>query len=359
MTDPVDDLLSEAGRRWRAGQPDPPEPDLHRWTAARPPSRLPSRRWMPAVAAVATGVVAGAAFLLVDRPTGTPVAVPSDHPDAAAAAELVAWDGTEVEATGTVVAQPGEPVRFCAPAPVAFGGPDGTNVGCDYFVPVTGVELMSLSDLRQRGDVRSGTAQLRGVWRSGELVVTQQSPALTATPEVGLSDGTLPPSCPRPAGGWRTGDPMGAGAGRESLFHYVHEEHPEQFRQPRVTYPDGMTEVDGTPVPRRGVEVLVIEVVRGDVDEARRELQGRYAGNLCVVGAPGRPSMADQARISATVGEAVGRLMEDKANGIYVSGQEDIVRPEMVILTPQLYDKLAKIGFSHLRPDPWLRPARR
>ncbi len=334
MTDPVDDVLTDAGRRWRAAQPDPPEPDTSRWSA-RP---VPARRWVPAIAAaVATTVAAGAVFALTHRPGRTDDAPPADSTPAAAAAALVVRDGDTVRASGTVLAPPGQPVRFCAPAPVPLAGDR-----CAYFVTVTGVDPQTLTQATTEPDgTRSGTAQLRGVWRSGVLTVTQQAAPLPAPPDA------EPPSvpCPRPSGGWQSdpdasyADPAYAAA----LNDYIERQHPERFRRPWVAHPEG-------------VRVLVVEVVSGDVDHARRELQRRYAGSLCVVARPGRPSLADQKRINDTVGTAVARLMDDRANGIYRAENDDTVRAEMIVLTPQLYDKLAAIGFAALEPDPWLRP---
>ena len=92
----------------------------------------------------------------------------------------------------------------------------------------------------------------------------------------GVDLAALPPGDPR-------GDAHDPG-GEEALRTYVTQKHPEQFRPLWVTHPEGFTTVDGTPAPK--VRVLVVEVVRGDVDAARRELERRYSGNLCVVGRP-------------------------------------------------------------------------
>jgi hypothetical protein len=112
--------------------------------------------------------------------------------------------------------------------------------------------------------------------------------------------------------------------------------------------------------PRRATATLLAILTLHQVERNRyagSDFEQRYAGNICVVGKPGRPSIADQRKVFSSVGEAVGRLMNDKSNGIYLSqNDDDTVRPEMVVLTPQLYDKFADIGFTAVDPDPWLRP---
>ncbi|GAA2515136.1 hypothetical protein [Winogradskya humida] len=325
MNDPIDDLLTDAGRQWRAAQPDPPEPDTARWTQH-------NRRWLPVLAAAAaTLIAAGSVVLLVNRP---------DNAGPVVADALVVHDGDIVEASGTVLSLPGEPVRFCAPAPVALGGGGGPEAGCPFYVPVTGVDLDALTytPLARKAKL-PGSAHLVGVWRAGTLTVTEQGPSTPETPAVPMTPDE--PPCPAPAGGWKA-DP----GDRTELYNYVDEQHPDQFRPLWVAHPGG-------------AEVLVVEVVTGNAAQARRELEKHYTGNLCVVATPGRPSIADQRKLTETVGEAVGDLMEDHTNGIYAAATGDTVRPELVILTPQLYAKFADIGFTSLVPEPWLRPIRK
>lgn len=344
MTDPVDDLLQDAGQRWRSGQPAPPEPDPRRWIRQQP-----RPRWMPVIAAAAaTAVAGGAAFALIERdgPAASPVAA---APSASAPApDLVVRDGDQVEASGTVLATPGRPVRFCAPAP-SFGDIDGAPA-CTFSVPVTGVDLDTLAEAGRRGAVRFGSARLQGVWRSGVLAVTRQSPP-PSTPPPAVEFPPVP--CPPPPGGWQP-----RGTDSNALQQYVEQEHPEQFRRPWVQYPNGISRVGVTPVPANGVQVLSVEVVQGDLEQARRELAKRFAGNLCVAAAPGRPSLADQAKINETVGKAVDRLMADQANGVYTSGTGDNVQVELVMLTPALDATFEKIGKDLLDLRPWLRPVR-
>ena len=355
MTDRVDELLQHAGQRWRADQPTPPEPDVSRWSR---PAR-PSRRWVPMVAtAGATAVVLGIGYASVSHfAAGAPDS--DDHvsvataPSTPAAAGLVVRDGDAVRASGMVLAAPGQPIRFCAPALTAgvarFGEPEGAP-DCQFGVAVTGVDIDRLANAEQREGVRFGKASLRGTWRAGTLQVTQQGPPAPTT--------TVPPvpdtPCPPPAKGWATTGPVD---GKE-LHQYVEEEHPDRFRRLRVSYPNGWATSAPGATPQAGaVEVMVVEVVRGDVDTARRELRKRYAGNLCVVHRPGAKSLADQTATHDTVQPALSRLMHDPANGIYSSGGADTVIIDLVVLTPALYDKLVELDLDSVEVHPWLRPA--
>ncbi|TWP51841.1 hypothetical protein FKR81_13395 [Lentzea tibetensis] len=324
MNDPVDNLVNEAGT------PDRPP--------AEPPRR---RRWVPLAAAAAAVLVAGGAYLVTrpqssgstesDRPFGFATAQAGSEP----AAPLVVREGTEVRATGRVVAQSGKPARFCAPAPTfAIASPQHD---CPFGVPVVGVDVNQLSP--------DGTAQLRGVWRGGVLTVAEQKPPAAATVP---SDPFGPPPCSPPSAGWES---PGEGDDKE-LTRYVQEQHPDRFRRPWVSYPGGVpaTTMDMASAAR----VLVVEVVSGDPAEEGRALRSRYSGNLCVVSAPGRPSLADQESLHAKANEVLHELMRDPANGIYTSGGVDSVEVELVMVTPALQEKLAKIGGLALRP--WLRP---
>jgi hypothetical protein len=132
-----------------------------------------------------------------------------------------------------------------------------------------------------------------------------------------------PPGCAAGAGcrpRWQTADPLGASgddpADINPLRDYIHRVHPEQFREPWVSHPYGFTKVDGTPAPTKGVRVL-----------------------------------------AATVEKRVADLMHDRANGVYSSHQDELtVRPQMLVLTRQLYDRMAVIGFAPVEPDPVVPP---
>jgi hypothetical protein len=102
--------------------------------------------------------------------------------------------------------------------------------------------------------------------------------------------------------------------------------------------------------------VLIVEMVDGDLEQERQELTRRYAGNLCLVSTPDRPSLADQIDAREQVSEPLERLMRDQTSGFYALSGGDVTTVDMVMLTPSLYDRLAPIGFGALKLNPWLRP---
>jgi hypothetical protein len=301
MTDPVDELLHDAGARWRAEQPPAPRPDVTRWRR---------RRWLPAAVAAAVVLVAAGGVYAVTRPAeSVPFGVAEDT-------SLIVREGAVVEATGQIT---GTPMRFCAPA-TTTGFDAGT---CPHGVPVTGL------DAAPDGDVR-----LRGIWKAGVLEVKER---LDPLPDP-VRDWRTP--CAPPAGGWRSGQADG-----KELDRYVLDEHPDLFRRPWASSPDG----------KPGGDVLVVEVVAGDMQAEGRELRSRYSGNLCVVDAAGKPSLKDQKGIRDAVIEPLQAIMRDKANGVYALGGSDTVQVDLVMLTPALAERLEKISPA-LELRPWLRP---
>jgi hypothetical protein len=101
---------------------------------------------------------------------------------------------------------------------------------------------------------------------------------------------------------------------------------------------------------------MVVEVVAGDAAREEGQLRKLYDGNLCVVAAAGRPSIARQEQLRDQVTAGLDPLMADPANGIWSVGGDDVFTVELMMLTPRLYDRLRAIGFDLLRVQPWLRP---
>jgi hypothetical protein len=318
------------------------------------------RRRFPAVLATAAAVaiVIGSVVAATVRsdslvpdgaaPAGVVVVTTVEATSSGAAIDLVVRDGDDVAASGTVVAAPGQPMRFCAPAPTAMiGWPEGREPppSCTFGVNVTGVDLDALVGADTTAGVRHGRAYLRGVWRAGAIVVTEQAAPVEGPPPA--PPPTLP--CPPPDGGWT----RGFSPDSNELHEYI-QERAEQFRPLWVSYPEG---VPGGSMSPNTVEVLVVEVVRGDADQASHELSGLYAGNLCVVAQPGRPSLADQQRLASDTEAAVQALMADPSNGIYLVGQADVLTVELVVLTEPLLARFTEIGPHVFELQPWLRPA--
>jgi hypothetical protein len=233
---------------------------------------------------------------------------------------LIVQDGDLVEASGPV-----EDAELCAPAPVTAQVGGDT---CPYGIQVPGIRP-------------TYAATLRGRWHPIGLSDIRRMPYSPTSAGV-LGDSDLPdtPPCPAPAGGWRDGEDWVDDQAREYL-----QAHADQFAEPFATHVGN-------------ARILVVEVVSGDVNQARTALTAIYPDNLCVVAAPGGHSIADDDRLQATTGEAIGALMKDEALGIYLAGPEGgKIRAYMIQLTQQLYGKLAAIGLDHLILDPWIRPA--
>lgn len=306
-------------------------------------------RWLGAAAAgVATLIALVAGVLVANRSTGTPEQ--SGAPVVTAGADpagLVVDDGDLVEASGQVIVAPGRPARFCAPAPVAaIGRTDDAPPECALGIDLTGVDAARLSDRSLVKGVTVGQARLRGTWRAGTLQVTDQGPPAAAAP-TGFDD-SVP--CPAPKGGWKPGGYVDSNA----MHEYVYDRHPDRFRPFWVGHPDGLP--TGPTTGPQPAEVMVVEVVAGDPAKEEQQLRKLYTGNLCVVSAPGRPSLARQQQLRDQVTAAMDPVMTDPANGIFSFGGDDVFTVELMMLTPRLYDRFAAIGFDLLRLEPWLRP---
>ncbi|MFG2041004.1 hypothetical protein [Dactylosporangium sp. NPDC048998] len=304
------------------------------------------RHWLTALAAaLATLAVVGSLSFAARRAgpaahgpgqpgPGAPTASPPADP-----AALVVRDGDTVEASGAVVQVPGKPPRFCAPAPVAaVGSIDGRPQTCQMGVDLAGLDATRLGP--------DGRALLRGTLRGGVLQITDQGP-VRPEPTTGF-DWRVP--CPPPDGGWNRGRPDDNG-----LHEFIYNEHPDWFRDLRVTYPDGEpgAATDG-PQPRT---VFVVEIVIADHAAAERAVRARYAGDVCFVANPGAKSLADQQRDLERVRAVVERLMQEPANGIYTMRGGDAVELDMVALTPPLLERLEPV-LRLIVANPWLRPVR-
>jgi hypothetical protein len=284
----------------------------------------------------------GLLLLVATLPLAACAAAPAQPPAAprasSSAAGLVVHDGDTVEASGAVLLLPGQKPRFCAPAPVtAEGTVGGAPKRCEMGVDLDGLDATKLGP--------DGRTLLRGTLRGGVLQVSGQGPGRPEPTET--FDWQVP--CPAPAGGWKSGErPDDNG-----LHELIYDEHPDWFRDLRVTYPDGEpgSSTDG-PTPRT---VFVIEIVTPDHDAAERAVRSRYTGNICVVVNTGAKSLADQQRDLERVQAVADPLMQDRTSGVYMLIGGDKVELQMVMLTPELDGRLAPVR-ELITANPWLRP---
>ncbi len=278
-------------------------------------------RLVPVGAAAATILAAAGALVFATHRT-PPEPVPVARIVPAGPAGLIVRDGDLVEASGPV-----DDGILCSPGPFFGNGP------CQWGIRVPGVEPTT-------------DATLRGRWHPNGLSDIQRMPY--TPPTTGRhGDNELPdtPPCPAPPGGWSESEDWLHKGLDEPVDNYLLA-HADQFAEPFATHVGN-------------ARIKVVAVVSGDVDQARKALTAIYTENLCVVAAPGGHSIAAEQRLQATIGTAVGALMDGTGrSGIYSATSENgKIRVNMVQLTQPVYDKLAAIGLDHLIIDPWIRPA--
>ena len=283
----IDDPRLAAGELGEVAQSPPSEPDVTRSVSSN------RRGWLVPVGAAAAAamiLVAGVLGFAKYRTPAEPVPVRgmvAAGPGVGAAGPfgLIVRDGDLVEASGRV-----EDGKLCAPAPVTaqLGGDS-----CPYGVRVPGVRS-------------TDGVTLRGRWHPDGLSDIRRMPYSPTSAGV-LGDSDLPdtPPCPAPAGGWRDGEDWSDDHVRDYL-----QAHADQFAEPFATHVGN-------------ARILVVEVVGGDVDQARAALTAIYSDNLCVVAASGGHSIAAEEKLQATTGQAVSALMDDTASGIYLAGSEN------------------------------------
>jgi hypothetical protein len=265
--------------------------------------------------------------------------------------QLRVRDGDEVTASGTVIAAPGRPVRFCALTPRKLPGrpgperpPDGT-----FGVDLVGADLDRLTDPKTFETTRWGTAAVTGRYADGTVSVTSQGPPVDRPRRPSsLPDGT---PCPPPPGGWQPG-PLDH-AGIEALTTLV-SDRAAAYGEVIMTYPDGPGMMDSG-----ATEVLMVTTTLPPA-EAERELRAHFTGNLCV-----RPAGRSRADVEAVWTRI--RPDDDPApwsrHGAYRGGADYIAgtaQVALVVLDDAAYAWLsgADAGASIVDADPWLRPTR-
>ncbi|ONI71986.1 hypothetical protein BWI15_17970 [Kribbella sp. ALI-6-A] len=338
-TDEIDELLRQAGSRWRAGQPSAPEPDLERITRNSKP-----RRWVvPALAAASVATIATAALIWLPR-GDEPVVAPSNdkaHP-------LAVRDGDRVEVSGQVVAAPGVPVRYCVPLPTtAQLDPGEKPPACapGGAVELTGVDLNRLVDLRVIQGVTSGEAHLVGTWKAGTILVEQQGPPAQVQPEEPAPG--VP--CAPPAGGWKPGD---ASQSITPAVEQFVKARTSQLQNPWIGWPEGFPTETKPGAPPNKPSVLVIGVAHGDVAAVRRALDPLVAGNLCVTQV--KVSHAEAAKQQKAV-EALPAA-EYGITSVGLGAGDRPVRVELRVLDEKTTAALQPIGLDTLDLKPYIRP---
>lgn len=189
---------------------------------------------------------------------------PADQPDDNPYTALILHDGDTVRAgTGWVIAAPDEPVRFCAPEPMA--GVSGAQPGCHTSVDVTGVDLDRLTHREVRDGVVYGFAQLTGTYRGSSIAVTRQSPPVEGTP-------TVPgdPPCPAPHGGWPPPTPGNDGNLDDRPVEAYRHEHPGTIVTLALSRPAAN-------------QVVMLVLTSGPTEPVRAALAADYPDQLCVI----------------------------------------------------------------------------
>ena len=341
------------------------------------------RRWAPAAAAAAVVVIAagGVALARLAGDGGTPAGAAPRSPDAATPGsatpgsatpgsgapgsgapgsaparaatleQLRVRDGDRVTASGRVLAEPGKPVRFCAPlaeAGVGYPGPERPTP-CDVGVTLTGADVDRLTDPKEYRGTRWGQARITGTYRAGTIAVTAQEPP---APDAG-ADLPIPerPPCPAPPGGWEPGVPDGV----EALGRVV-EADPDAYGELVVTYPDGPpTGPTAPPGYRDATQVALVTTVL-DPATAERRLRAHYSGNLCVTRAVRSRSATD----------AVWRRVRPESgwreHGVYEGGPDYYTgraTVSLLVVDDAAYRWLADAdgGTGIVEASPWLRRA--
>ncbi|TCC60392.1 hypothetical protein E0H73_20885 [Kribbella pittospori] len=357
-TDEVDDLLTRAGARWRADQPSAPEPDLDHILGGR---RRP-RRWVPALAAASVAAIAAAALTVLPDGGQDPAAVPpatSDTQQSFAQGnqqtpmagvtqpdpvndKLLVGAGDKVQASGEVIAVPGQEPVFCPSHPTdLIGYPPGQEPApscpANIAVKLKGVDLDRLGDAKTIKNVRRGTATLIGIWGNRSIDVQEQK-AYVVPPAT-----QIPPlPCKAPQGGW-VSKPNNLNAPAVLAFL---DAHSAQIAEPLVQYPDGHGR--GKPI------VVQVGVAHGDLAVFRSSLDKVFDGNLCISRAllsRGDVNRIYQTLTNLTAGQELGIQMTSASTP--GGGRAEV---EVVVYTEAVKAALTPVGLNLLTVKPAVQP---
>lgn len=304
------------------------------------------RSWVPVLAATSVAAV------------GLAIAIPrfqGDSEGPRGEPSYVVRDGDRVEVTGLVIAAPDQPVVYCPSLPTAADRPEAAP-GCspNFAVTLTGVDLDRLAEPGTKNGVRFGYAQVRGLWRERSIAVEEQSvPPKIARPVPTELD-TVP--CPEPSGGWKVPDPPLRDLPSTTALERFAQQHPGRYGAIWNAFPQGFP--PGTPEWTVPV-VLVVTLLDGDVEQAEKELQPLYEGNLCL-----SPGHVTNSRLTEAA-NAAHALMLDKRNGIWetsgIGSGETLIGPievTLLVVDERLYGEYQKIGLDLVDLHPDVRPIR-
>ncbi len=358
-TDKVDDLLAKAGAQWRAGQPSAPEPDLDRITQSKRP-----RRWVPALAAASVAAIAAAALIVLpdhSEPQVAPVTGPTTNPPAVAQgsgtpavaqgntpANLLVRNGDKVEANGRIIAVPGQQPILCANVAVPLigylpGKEPAPTCAPEYSVKLTGaLDLDKLAMQRTVKGVRTGDANLTGIWTDKTIAVEQQAP-YKAKKESDPVDELSKVPCPAPPGGWPA---KSANLSVPAVSSFL-DSRTDQLSVPTIRHPSGNTPADPA--------VVVLGVAHGDPVAIERAFKSVFTGNLCVI--QSKLSAKDHERFSDQI-----LALPSKKFGITTFGGQgvdfDHVQVSLLVYDEKARYALAPIGDALLALEPDIKPVR-
>ncbi|NEA32269.1 hypothetical protein [Streptomyces sp. SID13031] len=363
-TDEVDDLLAKAGAQWRATQPSAPEPDLDRITGteAATLAARSKRRWLvPTLAAASVAAIAVAALTVLPdhnepavapAPSSTPQIAEGAVQGKAGADDLLVRNGDKVEVEGKIMVAPGQGPIFCAPQMEAMPAPliepatepPAPHCRPENSIKLIGVDLDRLTDPKTTQGVRTGLAQLIGIWKDRTITVEEQKPGkVQPVRQPGDAANELP--CPEPAGGWPS---LASNLDSKRVQNFL-TANADQVYGPIMSYPHGSS---------RGAPVVVrLGVAHADVAAFRKLFETIYDGNLCMY--PTKLSVTDSQRIS----DAIGNLMATRKElGIQTGGGQgadgDHVQLAAVVLDETLKTALEPLGLEYLDLEVDVKPVR-
>lgn len=275
MNDDLERMLTDAGERWRAGQPPPPDADPALLMVSTPRPRWSTRRLVAVAAGVATIVALMAVPLALqggaddgDGSVGGPAAGPPSGTQGSSYGRLTGVGVLFRAATG--------PIRLCDTVIGTMDLPQ-SSAGCSKVsVPTTGVSERWLVHTTTSGQAYSDPVRVVGILRDGVLAVEQVE---QSSPQPGPAWEELPVPCPPPAGGWKPGE--GAPDAWQSLnrlIEYVRS-NSDRFTDVWEAHPDGPPSQPTSDIAPRSVYVVG---TTGDVAKAQAELAAIFPGNLCV-----------------------------------------------------------------------------